>query len=112
MIEVVNLDLLHGFVPLELRFRVVPGRFRFASKIVQFIAVTRYPVGRVDERLKFMDHVGWLLFTRVVRSHFGVVRALSLLQLYLVHLVLLAAVHVPRPFPLETTPERSRRRCF
>lgn len=113
MIEVVDLDLLYSFFPLEFRFRLVLGQFRFARKIVEFIVLTRYLIRYVatDERLKFTGDIG-SLFTRAVCSHFGVVRTLSLLQFYLVHSVVLAAVHVSWSFPSETAPERSRLRVF
>lgn len=106
MIEIVDLDLLHSFVPFELCFHIVFRQFRFDGRIVRFIIIARYPVW-FDERLNFMGRIG-LLFTRVARPHFGVMSALSLHQLYLVHLVFLAAVHVLRSFRLETTPEQSR----
>lgn len=113
MIEVINLDLLHNLFPFKFSFRVMLGWFRFANRIVEFLAFTWYPVRCIitGERLKFTGRIG-LLFTRDVCLHFGVVRTLSLLQLYLVHLVLSAAVYVLWLFPSKTAPEWSRGRAF
>lgn len=105
MIEVVNLDLLHHLLPLELRFSRVLNGFRFLGVVFARYPFRRVAIGKGRQGFLWRLRRVEMLLRHAVRMRLRVMRTLHVFQLYLVHLVLFAEISVPRPSQIEAIPE-------